>query len=334
MDDFEQDWADVTSGNYTFDELGAGDDAYDESWFDYGSGDYGVEEIPNTAQPGEEAYGWRYFSDGTAISPTGTYFYQGEQVWSPGGSDWSKIGSQAVKSLMSAFTKPGGGVDWRSVATVGGGLAGLLGLGGSKQQPTGYQGKIPEYTAIREQVGGTYDPERRPGSGGQRYFSDTRFAKSGEEEASRTAAKEEAAGLASLNAENPAYQERPAARAEETAVEQVAAAENRPASEVIEDLPVPKYARGGIAALKQGKYLSGTTDGMADKIPAKIENKQPAALSHGEFVIPADVVSHLGNGNSDAGAKKLYEMMAKIRQARTGTPKQGKQINPNKYLPA
>jgi hypothetical protein len=267
---------------------------------------------------------------------------------------------------MSAFTKPGGGVDWRSVATVGGGLAGLLGLGGSKSQPTGYQGKIPEYTAVREQVGGTYDPERRPGSGGQRYFSDTRFAKAGEEEAARTAAQEEVAGLAALNESNLARQERPAARAEETAVEQVAAAENRPASEVIEDLPVPKYAeggpllglygasapspyeteemkrkreqqgyaRGGIAALKQGKYLSGTTDGMADKIPAKIENKQPAALSHGEFVIPADVVSHLGNGNSDAGAKKLYEMMAKIRQARTGTPKQGKQINPNKYLPA
>ena len=72
---------------------------------------------------------------------------------------------------------------------------------------------------------------------------------------------------------------------------------------------------------------------MADKIPAKIGQKQPAALSHGEFVIPADVVSHLGNGNSEAGAKVLYDMMAKIRKARTGNAKQGKEINPAKFMP-
>jgi hypothetical protein len=72
---------------------------------------------------------------------------------------------------------------------------------------------------------------------------------------------------------------------------------------------------------------------MADKLRTTIDGKEPAALSHGEFVIPADVVSHLGNGNSEAGAKRLYEMMDKIRQARTGTKQQGKQINPNKYLP-
>ena len=81
------------------------------------------------------------------------------------------------------------------------------------------------------------------------------------------------------------------------------------------------------------RYLNGATDGMADKIPAKIGKKQPAALSHGEFVIPADVVSHLGNGNSEAGAKVLYDMMAKIRKARTGNTKQGKEINPAKFMP-
>ena len=82
-----------------------------------------------------------------------------------------------------------------------------------------------------------------------------------------------------------------------------------------------------------GRYLQGETDGMADKLRTSIDGKQPAALSHGEFVIPADVVSHLGNGNSDAGAKKLYSMMDKIRQARTGSKKQGKQINPDKFMP-
>ena len=102
-----------------------------------------------------------------------------------------------------------------------------------------------------------------------------------------------------------------------------------------------KYsAAGGLASLAGGgktslppRYLDGHTDGMADKIPAHIDRKRPAALSDGEFVIPADVVSHLGNGNSNAGAKRLYEMMDRIRSARTGNSKQGKQINPNRFLP-
>jgi hypothetical protein len=94
-----------------------------------------------------------------------------------------------------------------------------------------------------------------------------------------------------------------------------------------------KAAQGGLMGLAQGRYLQGKTDGMADEIPAQIGEDQPAALSHGEFVIPADVVSHLGNGNSDAGAQKLYSMMDKIRQARTGTKKQGKEINPDKFMP-
>jgi hypothetical protein len=93
------------------------------------------------------------------------------------------------------------------------------------------------------------------------------------------------------------------------------------------------YAAGGEIAMAKGRYLQGKTDGMADELPARIGRDQPAALSHGEFVIPADVVSHMGNGNSDAGAKKLYQMMDKIRMARTGTKKQGKRINPDKFMP-
>ena len=74
---------------------------------------------------------------------------------------------------------------------------------------------------------------------------------------------------------------------------------------------------------------------MSDSIPAVIGGQKPqrAALADGEFVVPADVVSHLGNGSTSAGAKKLYAMMHKIRLARTGNPKQGKQINPDKFLP-
>ena len=99
-----------------------------------------------------------------------------------------------------------------------------------------------------------------------------------------------------------------------------------------------RLASGGIASLGSysdgGRLLKGPGDGMSDGIPATISNKQPARLADGEFVVPADVVSGLGNGSTDAGAKHLYGMMDKVRQARTGTKKQGKQINPHKYMPA
>jgi hypothetical protein len=82
-----------------------------------------------------------------------------------------------------------------------------------------------------------------------------------------------------------------------------------------------------------GRLLKGPGDGMSDNIPASIGDKQPARLADGEFVVPADVVSHLGNGSTDAGAKKLYSMMDNVRTARVGTKKQGKQIKSEKYLP-
>jgi len=102
------------------------------------------------------------------------------------------------------------------------------------------------------------------------------------------------------------------------------------------------FAHGGITGLHQsnlgsysdgGHLLKGPGDGMSDDIPATIAGKQEARLADGEFVVPADVVSHLGNGSTDAGAKHLYKMMDRVRAARTGNPKQGKQIKPEKFLP-
>ena len=97
------------------------------------------------------------------------------------------------------------------------------------------------------------------------------------------------------------------------------------------------YAMGGPIAFAKGGhqgYLNGDGDGMSDSIPATIEGKQPARLADGEFVIPADVVSHIGNGSSKAGSKRLYAMLDRVRKARVGTTKQGKQIKPEKYMPA
>lgn len=198
------------------------------------------------------------------------------------------------KAGSKLFFDKDGNLDLQKLATIGGGLAGLIGSRSSQPEKVGYQGSIPTLTAVRERVaqprGGV------PGAGGRRYFSDVQYAAPAQAAAAQQAAAQQAAGLAQLNAAQPAQ----------------------------------TYAAGGIT---DGYYLGGKTDGMADKIPATIDNKQPAKLSHGEFVVPADVVSHLGNGNSEAGAQRLYDMMDRIRKARTGTTKQGKQVNPDKFLP-
>jgi hypothetical protein len=103
---------------------------------------------------------------------------------------------------------------------------------------------------------------------------------------------------------------------------------------------VPGYASGGISALDTyaagGKLLRGDGDGMSDSMLAVIKGPRPqrAALSDGEFVVPADVVSHLGNGSTEAGAKRLYSMMDRIRAARTGRKKQAPAVKVDKYLPA
>jgi hypothetical protein len=100
-------------------------------------------------------------------------------------------------------------------------------------------------------------------------------------------------------------------------------------------------ARGGISDLgsysdyaRGGRMLKGPGDGMSDSIPASIAGKRPARLATEEFVVPADVVSHLGNGSSDAGAKQLYAMMDRVRKARTGRKSQGREISPQQYMAA
>jgi len=94
------------------------------------------------------------------------------------------------------------------------------------------------------------------------------------------------------------------------------------------------FAKGGLGAALPPRFLSGGGDGMSDSIKANIDGKQEARLADGEFVVPADVVSHLGNGSSKAGAKKLYAMMDKIRKARTGSKRQAPKVNAGKYMPA
>ena len=265
------------------------------------------------------------------------------------------------------------------------GLASFFGTGG-QQQPVGYTGGIPNYTASRELApdafASTYttsDEElaaRRPGMAGRRYFTDTEFTPSTDEPfmgvtATQIAAQNQAAvdeqalfenilsGVENKRSDNSegistreanivfAALDRNLATPQEVAdyygftTDEVLKAYRdmggtkfaqgglEVALPLVNSTGGPKFAQGGNV---NGYYLGGPTDGMADQIPATIDNIQPAALSDGEFVIPADVVSHLGNGNSDSGAQSLYSMMERVRTDRTGNPEQGREIDPNKYL--
>jgi hypothetical protein len=297
--EFDQDWADALAGKFTIDEVTSGQDI--------------------TANADVAAFG----SD-----------------WSSALANIAKgIGKAAFDKLKSSFTK-NGKPDWAAIATAG---AGLYQLSQNKDQTGGYNKPVPKMDMVREQVQYN-DPNRRPGETGRQYFTDPRFATQGNAQASagaKAASAEQAAGL------RAAYQARPA-EAPNPYAGKMNLAYSRPTTPMqpsmqppiqpagLPQIPTQLNAQGGLGMAAggiadAGRYLQGETDGMADKIPSSIDGEQPAALSHGEFVVPADVVSHLGNGNSDAGAKKLYEMMDRIRQARTGTTEQGKEINPDEF---
>jgi hypothetical protein len=103
-------------------------------------------------------------------------------------------------------------------------------------------------------------------------------------------------------------------------------ADTAPAQRMMQGGQLGSYSDGG-------QLLSGPGNGMSDDIPANIGGKQPARLADGEFVVPADVVSGIGNGSTGAGADELYRMLDRVRLARTGSDKQGREISPMKYLP-
>jgi hypothetical protein len=104
-----------------------------------------------------------------------------------------------------------------------------------------------------------------------------------------------------------------------------------------------KLAGGGMSYMEAGgttgptgapRDVVGNGDGMSDSVPADIEGVQEARLADGEFVIPADVVADIGNGSSDAGSKKLYDMMDRVRKARHGTTEQPPEIKAERLMPA
>lgn len=222
-------------------------------------------------------------------------------------------------------------------------LADKSGIADPKIPVVGYQGSIPEYTAVRERVPMQADPNRRPGSTGRRYFSDTIFAQKPETEPmtveqARAQAVAQAQGISAGQPPTAAPKEYdpdadPVGMAGPDTQRFMVGSERTPESErTFTSEPERRFASGGIANLSQGRYLSGTTDGQADKVRARIDNGQEARLSDGEFVLPADLVALLGNGNSNAGARKLHEFMDRVRKQGTGKETQQKNIDANKEL--
>ena len=269
----------------------------------------------------------------------------------------SRADPSLIGKLLNGFKNADGSYNWAAIATAGTGLYSML----KNKDEGGYNVPIPKLAAVQQQIQYN-DPNRRPGAAGRQYFTDPKFVKEGDATnlaAAQAAADAQAQGILAAYKPTTApevnpyigkmkrdYNPAPVAAKTNTAgtttnTTMTTAAPptgiaTLPVMPTKEQLMDPNYkipmANGGIAMAK-GRYLQGSTDGMADEIPSSIDGNQKAALSHGEFVIPADVVSHLGNGNSDAGADKLYQMMDRIRQARTGTKQQGKKINPDKFMP-
>jgi hypothetical protein len=240
----------------------------------------------------------------------------------------SALGDSATDFLKKYLYNPTTGkVNLAGLGTAGMALYSMM----NKGESGGYNKPVPNLTASRQQIQYN-DPNRVAGSAGRQYFTDTKY--DGTDPAVQAQGILAAYRPAAAPAPNP-YAGTMARNFNTPVSPQVAPSDA--ASNVSNVLPVPEaqgFNMGGIAQLaKGGRYLDGKTDGMADELRTNIDGKQEAALSHGEFVIPADVVSHLGNGNSEAGAEKLYQMMARIRKARTGNEKQGKEIDANKFLP-
>ena len=251
-----------------------------------------------------------------------------------GGFDTSGFDTSGITNLFS-------GLDTADLSklfsgsTVLSGLAKTLGTVGAGKLadklfnvqggPGGYKGGIPTLTASRQMLpipttmtnAAGEVVARRPGSGGISYFSPMQYS-----------APTAAAPVTPPVDPNAVPPVDPNAVPPESVAEPTGAANGG----------LMGYARGGIANLGSysdgGRLLRGPGDGVSDSIPATIGKGQPARLADGEFVIPARIVSELGNGSTEAGARKLYAMMDRIKKSRRKAKNIAADTKSDKHLPA
>lgn len=280
-------------------------------------------------------------------------------------------GSSLLSSLGSILS--GGSGTMAQLASLGGIGALLNSIGGSSGSGyKGYQGSIPKYTATRTQyappvstVGMGYKPSdaeimnylKRPG------LNDSMIARSMNEfgvsperiaEVTKAPVADIQSRYQAAMGPNAGIARRPGSggvtyfspmvytpqAAAPAAAAPVAAEPAAPVNPTVED----RYAEGGMAHgglgslggySDGGQLLRGPGDGVSDDIPAMIGGKQPARLADGEFVVPARIVSELGNGSTEAGARKLYAMMDRIKKARGKSMKNiAANSKADKHLPA
>lgn len=212
---------------------------------------------------------------------------------------------QALGGITSLLGGKSGGQLGSFLGSAGLGML-LNRFGNNAPAPVGYQGGIPKYTIERTQtpIAQQRPAGYRPGQGGITYFSPIKYVPTGKD-------------LAAPVAEAPVAAPTPVPAPENTETISAASGGAMP---------------GGIAMLARGRYLKGKGDGVSDSIPAQfVGSGRRAALADGEFVIPARVVAELGNGSSDAGARKLYAFMDRVEK-KGKTAKRGKPSGADKEL--
>lgn len=261
---------------------------------------------------------------------TGTYTTPGYTDTPTTTTDDSGFSLANIGKILSGTSSYGALGQLAGLAGVGTLLNKVMGGGSSGGTGySGYQGGIPTLTAHREMLpipttmqdaSGKTVP-RRPGSGGITYFTPMQYLP---------------AGQTPSQTPTPSFTQDPSVRVEPYPAnpEPALISNDRPQP----DYFVDKYASGGIASLggysDGGQLLRGPGDGVSDDIPATIGNRQPARLADGEFVVPARIVSELGNGSTEAGARKLYAMMDRIKQSRAKAKNIAADTKADKHLPA
>ena len=279
--------------------------------------------------------------------------------------------SPSILSSLGSLLSGGSG-SMAQIASLGGLGALLNSMGGSGGGGfKGYQGSIPKYTASRTQYAPPVSTVNRgPAPSNEEVLNylkrpglnDSMIARSMNEYgvAPQQIADVTKSPLADIQSRyqnamgpNAGIARRPGSggvtyfspmvytpQAAAPAAAPAAAAPVAPQNPIIE----PTYAQGGMAHgglgslgsySDGGRLLKGPGDGVSDDIPAMIGENQPARLADGEFVIPARIVSEIGNGSTDAGARKLYAMMDRIQKARGKTLKNvAANSKADKHLPA
>ena len=282
---------------------------------------------------------------------------------------WSNVGNDWLTSLKNLFTGTSSSGALGQAAAFGGLATLLQKLMGSQSAPViGYQGGIPDYTLSRTQtpISQQRPAGYRPGQGGITYFQPMSYSTQGDGGISSALPDGSTSGGPVISPDvtqgepapiNPYYKFNEELFSDEGALSKQASASDiqslqsvglqapvkSPVVTTKTIMPVTEprieaasggYMPSGIARLAGGRFLRGPGDGVSDSIKARFaDSGEPARLADGEFVLDARTVSEIGNGSSEAGARKLYEMIDRIQKARR-TASRGKPSNADKNLPA